>query len=105
MNFYTKIQKFIASLLIFSTFFSFTFNITLEWLIQTIFAWDNTIYNIVSIVVQEEIYDTSVFSSSIKSKIEDYAKNIQKTLPNTKVLIFPMPKTTSPFNIAFCASV
>lgn len=100
MNFYTKIQKFIASLLIFSTFFSFTFNITLEWLIQTIFAWDNTIYNIVSIVVQEEIYDTSVFSSSIKSKIEDYAKNIQKTLPNTKVLIFPMPKTTSPFSIA-----
>jgi hypothetical protein len=56
MQNYTKIQKFLSFLLIFSILFSFSVNITFFSFLGTIFAQDAKNYNIVSIFVQEEIY-------------------------------------------------
>ncbi len=94
MQNYTKVQKFISFLLIFSIFFSFTFQVSFFSFLQTIFASDSKTYNIVSLIVQEEIYD------NIKNSVKKYAQNIQKTIPNTKTIIIPTPSDTNPFNIA-----
>ncbi len=59
-----------------------------------VFAEKEEFYNLVSIIVEEEIYD------SIKEKIKRYALDIQGVMENTRVVIFPTPKDTDPFNIA-----
>jgi len=94
MQQYNKTQKVISFLLIFSIFFSFTFNVSFFGFFGTIFAQDNKNYNLVSLIVQEEIYD------DIKNSIKTYAENIGKTIPNTKTIIIPTPKDTHPYNIA-----
>ncbi len=94
MQNYTKIQKFLSFLLIFSILFCFTFNVTFLSFLGTIFAQDNKSYNLVSIFVQEEIY------SWIRSSVDKYARNIQWALENTKTMIIPVPGDTHPFNIA-----
>ncbi len=94
MQNYNKIQKFLSFLLIFSILFSFTINITFFSFLWTIFANDTKNYNVVSIFVQEEIYD------GVKSSVNTYARNIQKVLENTKTMIIPIPGDTHPFNIA-----
>ena len=60
----------------------------------TIFAADTKYYNLVSIFVQEDIY------GDIDNEIEQYAKNIQNTLENTKTIIIPTDSEEHPFNIA-----
>ena len=45
-------------------------------------------------MVQEDIY------SSVKASIDLYAKNIQKTLEKTKVVVIPAPSTAKAFDIA-----
>ena len=94
MNNYTKIQKILSYVLIFAIFFNFTVNISFFSFLNILFASDTKRYDIVAIVVQEEIYD------DIKNRVWQYAKNIQWVLPNTKTLIIPTPKNTHPFNIA-----
>ncbi|MDD5769409.1 MAG: hypothetical protein PHE25_00425 [Candidatus Gracilibacteria bacterium] len=94
MQNYTKFQKFISFLLIFSILFSFTINIKFFGFIGTIFASDNKYYNIVSIFVEDNIYN------DIKNDINIYAKNIQNTLENTKTIIIPTKSDEDPFNIA-----
>ncbi len=94
MQNYTKIQKFLSFLLIFSILFSFTFHVTFFTFLGTIFAADSKNYNLVSIFVQEEIY------SGVKNSIDKYARNIQWVLENTKTMIIPIPGNTHPFNIA-----
>lgn len=93
MQNYTKIQKFLSFLLIFSILFSFSFHITFFSFLGTIFASDNKNYNVVSIFVQEEIY------SWVKASVDRYARNIQSVLENTKTMIIPIPGDTHPFNI------
>lgn len=93
MQNYTKIQKFLSFLLIFSILFSFSFHITFFSFLGTIFASDNKNYHVVSLFVQEEIY------SWIKASVDRYARNIQWTLENTKTMIIPIPGDTHPFNI------
>lgn len=94
MQNYTKIQKILSSFLIFSILFSFTIQTPVFQLVGTIFAADTTNYNVVSLFVQEELYP------SIKSGVDTYARNIQKTLENTKTMIIPIPSDTHPYNIA-----
>ncbi|MBW7954446.1 VCBS repeat-containing protein [Candidatus Gracilibacteria bacterium] len=91
---YTRFQKFVSYLLIFSILFSFTIQNSFFSLVNNLFAADETKYNLVSLIVEEEIYP------SIKNSVETYAKNIQKTLENTKTIIIPVPKNTHPFNIS-----
>ncbi len=94
MQNYTKIQKFLSFLLIFSILFSFSVNITFFSFLGTIFAQDAKNYNVVSIFVQEEIY------SWVRSSVDRYARNIQWVLENTKTMIIPISGDTHPFNIA-----
>ena len=93
--FYSKIQKFTSSLLIFSMLFVLIFRVPF---------YDMTSYattpgdfrNLVSILVDQNTYN----NSSVKSKIETYADNISGVLENTQVVIIPFPTNTSAFKIA-----
>lgn len=53
--------------------------------------------DIVSFIIDEDIY-----GGSVKTKVLQYAKDIQAYLPNTRVVIFPVQKTNpfTPFTIA-----
>jgi len=89
---YTKIQKSLSSLLLFSMFFSLTFRI--PFFDFKVFAWSSEYYNLVSIIVDEDTYD------EVKSEIKRYANDIQGVLENTKVVILPTPVNIPSFNIA-----
>ena len=59
-----------------------------------VFAEKTEFYNLVSIIVEEEIY------KDIDDKLERYAKDIQVVLENTRVGILPTPMERKAFNIA-----
>ncbi len=90
--FYSRFQRFLSGLLIFTLLFSTTFRVPI-FDFET-FAWNEEFYNIVSVLVDEDIYP------SIKTEIDRYGKDIQWVLENTKVVILPTPKNTPAFNIA-----
>lgn len=46
------------------------------------------------------IVDDAIYTGAVKSKIFQYAQDVQSYLPNTRVVIFPVQKTTNPYNIA-----
>lgn len=91
---YSKLQKFTSFFLIFFLLASFSFRLPFIWLLSYTFAVQTPFHNIVSIIVDEEIY------SSVKNELERYSMDIQWVLENTKVIILPTPKKTSAFNIA-----
>gem|GEM_PF-371775 len=91
---YNSFQRWTSSVLIFAILFSFTVQMPFFSILNRLFAADESYYNIVSLIVQEEIYP------QIKDSVERYAKNIQKTLENTKTVIIPVPGDTHPYNIA-----
>jgi hypothetical protein len=89
---YSRIQKWLSSFLIFSILFLQTFEVPL---LSTTRAEAKVNADIVSFIVDEDIY-----GGGVKSKILQYAKDIQAYLPNTRVVIFPVQKTANPFLIA-----
>jgi len=91
---YSKFQKIISSIVLFWFFFTFIFRFPSVDLFDSVFAQNRDFYNIVSIIVDEEIY------SDIDDKVKRYATDIQNTLENTKVVILPTPRTSSAFDIA-----
>jgi len=92
---YIKIQKILSSLLIFSLLFSISFRIPFfSFLTGNVFAQKSTFYNLVSVLVDETIYD------SVKVNVRRYASDIQGVLENTRVVILPIPKWATPFKIA-----
>ena len=92
---YSKIQKFLSSLLIFSILFSLTFRVSFFDLNNLkVQAWNEKFYNIVSVIVDKDSY------VEIKTEIDRYAKDIQSVLENTKVVILPISKDSKAFNIA-----
>ncbi len=93
-NKYNKIQKFISYLLIFSILFTQSISINFLWFITQIFAWNENRINLVSILVEDSKYD------ELKNSIDTYAKNIQNTLENTRVVIVPTPSNANPYTIA-----
>jgi len=97
---YSKLQRYTSSFLIFSILVSFTIRVPFFSFLENVFAADDNKYNIVSLIVDEDLYDTSIFSSDIKTEIDRYAEDIQKTLPMTKVMIFPTKSSENPHNIA-----
>jgi len=89
---YSKLQKFLSSLIIFSLLFATTFRIPL--LQFSLYASSKDFFNIVAVVVEEEIY------SDIKNQVKRYWEDIQWVLENTKVVILPTPWNTKAFKIA-----
>lgn len=89
---YSKLQKFLSSLIIFTLLFSTTFRI--PFLQFSAFASSRDFFNIVALVVEEEIY------SDVKDEVVRYSKDIQEVLENTRVVILPTSNKTEAFNIS-----
>lgn len=91
---YSNIQKFISLFLIFFLLASFSFRVPFIWILSYTFAKQAPFFNIVSIIVEEDIYN------SIKPEIDTYSKDIQWVLENTRVVVLPTPKKSTSFEIA-----
>jgi len=91
---YSKIQKFISSFIIFTLIFSITFRVPFSGIFSMAEAKNKDFYNIVSLIVKEDIYN------KIKSKLDRYSSDLQNVLENTKVIILPVPNNASPFSIS-----
>lgn len=92
---YNKFQKIISGFLIFFLLFSFTIRVPfLNFFLPSSFALDTPYYNIVSIFVEEDIYN------DLKSNVRRYARDIEWVLENTRVVILPTPSDVSAFQIA-----
>ena len=92
---YSKLQKSISFFLIFFILVSFTLRVPFFTFFGAIaLADDLNRYNLVSIIVEEDVYD------ELDNEIERYAQDIQWVLENTKTIIIPTKKETNPFNIA-----
>jgi hypothetical protein len=88
---YSKIQQYISYLLIFAIFFLNTFHVPI---IEKLSAQSDRNYELVSIIVHEDIYN------SLKSEIKTYAADIQAKLNNTKALIYTVPNDITPQKLA-----
>jgi hypothetical protein len=88
---YSKLQKFVSGLILFSLFFSVTIRVPLGSF--GVHAGSSDFYNLVSIIVDEGTY------GDISSELTRYAEDIQGVLENTRVAIFPTPDNTTPFQI------
>lgn len=89
---YNKTQKFTSFLLIFLLLFGITFQFSsLQFWVS---ASSNNIYDLVSIIIDEETY------KEVESEIKRYSKDISNVLENTKVVVLLIPENTSPFKIA-----
>jgi hypothetical protein len=89
---YSKWQKFLSGLVLFSLFFSVTVRVPIGNF--GAHAGSSNFYNLVSIIVDEATY------GDISSDLNRYAEDIQGVLENTRVAIFPTPDNTTPFQIA-----
>jgi hypothetical protein len=89
---YSKYQRFTSFFILFFFLFSTTFRIPLDQI--DVYAENNSTTNIVSIIVEEEAYN------SLKWSIATYSKNISSVLNNTQVVILPTPKNTTAYEIA-----
>lgn len=94
---YNFFQKSLSFFLIFSLLFSVTFRLPFDiFFPSSVFARESDFNNLVSILVEEEIYNTG----NISSRIERYARDIQSVLENTRTVIIPVPSDASVFDIA-----
>ena len=89
---YSKLQKFLSSLLLFSMLGGLIFRV--PFFEFKTFAWSSDFYNIVSIIIDEDTYN------EVESEVKRYSEDIQWVLENTKVIILPTPKNSSAFDIA-----
>lgn len=87
-------QKFTSIFLLVFFIFSFVVDIPFRQFISTAYALENDFSKIVSILVEEEIYD------DVEDVLERYWEDIQQVLPDTKVLITPISDDKSVFDIA-----
>lgn len=89
---YSRPQKWLSSFLIFSLLFLQTFEVPV---LNSTRAEAKMNADIVSFIV-----DDSLYGGAVKSRVLQYAKDVQAYLPNTRVVIFPVQKTANPFSIA-----
>ncbi|MDQ7023362.1 MAG: hypothetical protein Q9M97_07705, partial [Candidatus Gracilibacteria bacterium] len=79
--------------------FKYNYTIFLFWMVfnfNTSFfnfsnAGDSKLYSLISILVNEDIYD------EVSGSVEIYAEDISKQLENTKVVIIPTPVNSKTF--------
>ena len=94
---YNFFQKSLSFFLIFSLLFSVTFRLPFDiFFPSSVFARESEFNNLVSILVEEEIYNIG----NISSRIERYARDIQSVLENTRTVIIPVPSDATVFDIA-----
>ncbi|MCH8518895.1 VCBS repeat-containing protein, partial [Candidatus Gracilibacteria bacterium] len=94
---YNFFQKTLSFFLIFSLLFSVTFRLPLDlFLASSVFARESEFNNLVSILVEEDIYSIA----NIRSRIERYARDVQSVLENTRTVIIPVPSDASVYDIA-----
>ncbi len=92
---YKNWQKILSSITLFFLFFSITFRLPFFSIFSSsVFAEKTDFYNLVSIIVNEDIYD------QVKNKVERYANDIQWALENTRAVILPVPSNASAFELA-----
>ncbi len=91
---YSKIQRIISAILLIFFVFTFVINVQIYPFIKKAQASSWDFYNLVSILVDNEIY------KDIEPEVERYAEDIQWVLKNTRAVIVPVPKTATPFQIA-----
>ena len=91
---YSKLQKFISTIILWFFFFGLVFRIPFDRLLLSTQAWNLKMTSLVSFLVEEKIY------SWIKTNVKRYAEDIQKELENTKVIIVPIPEDITAFRIA-----
>lgn len=89
---YSRTQKWLSSFLIFSLLFLQTFEVPM---LSSTRAEAKVNADVVSFIV-----DGDVYGGAVKSRILQYAKDVQAYLPNTRVVIFPVQRTANPFAIA-----
>ena len=89
---YSKIQRFTSFFVLFFFLFSTTINFPISD--SSVYADDESYKNIVSVIVNEDMYD------SLKGSLSTYANNISTQLENTKVVILPTPSNASSYEIA-----
>jgi len=90
-----SLKKIISGILLLSLFFSITVRIPLEYIFFVRWYADTKeFHNIVSLIVEENIYD------DISSKLLRYSRDVQAVLENTRVVILPTPSNASPLDIA-----
>jgi len=61
---------------------------------STAYATNDEIYDLISIIVDEESYD------AVRSKLVRYSRDVQGRLENTRVVIIPTPSDASVLDIA-----
>ena len=94
---YNFFQKTLSFFLIFALLFSVTFRLPLDiFLASSVFARDSEFNNLVSILIEEDLYGLW----DIRSRVERYARDIQWVLENTRAVIIPVPNDASVYNIA-----
>ncbi len=92
---YSYYQKIVSLTLIFFILFNLWFRIPfLQFFAPKANAENKDFFNIVSIIVDDDIY------SSVDSKLKRYAKDIEWVLDNTKVVLIPTPEDASAFQVA-----
>lgn len=89
---YSRTQKWLSSFLIFSILFLQTFEVPM---LSSTKAEAKVNADVVSFIVDDTLY-----SGAVKSRVLQYANDVQAYLPNTRVVIFPVQKTANPFTIA-----
>lgn len=90
---YGRWQKSTAALLVGTLLFSSTFEIPFSLPKAHADAFQRRV-DVVSIIVDADVYPL------VSSEIERYGLRIQKELPDTRTVIFPLPKSTQPQFIA-----
>ncbi len=91
---YSKIQKIISFIVLFSFFFTSIFSFPNIRLYDKASASSSDFYDLVSVLVNQKIYNV------LKSDVQRYAEDIQNNLENTKVVILPIPNNATAFDIA-----
>ncbi len=77
-----------------SIFLSLIFRVPFEVFFSSLYAEDEPYHDLVALIVEEDIYP------DLKTEIVRYSRDIQSYRENTKVAIFPTPKTASVYDIA-----
>jgi len=90
-----SLQKIISWVLLFTLFFGMTVRFPLEYLFFARWYADaKEFHNIVSLIVDEDIYD------DLSSRLIRYSRDVQAVLENTRVVILPTPSDASVLDIA-----
>lgn len=92
---YKLYQKVISWFLIFFILFNLAFSVPFkEIFTKEVFAENRPFYNLVSVIVEEDIYP------QVSEKLKRYAKDVESVLDKSRVVIIPTQKDVQVFEIS-----